>query len=88
MTCSSDKAGGSVTPNLNVNAVSRRLGPVSGDITALSAGTFDPAVVFADVDARMLGGIKLQDILQQVRISATPATATTRVTTRTPRRCR
>jgi hypothetical protein len=67
VTFSSDKAGGSVTPNLNVDAVSRHLGPASGDVGDLSAGNFDPAKVFGDVDARMLGGIKLQDILKQVQ---------------------
>ena len=64
---SSDKAGGSVTPNLNINALSRHLGPVSGNIPDLSDGHFDPADVFGDVDAKMLGGIKLQDILSAVK---------------------
>ena len=64
---SSDKAGGSVTPNLKINGLSRHLGPVSGNIPDLSDGHFHPEDVFRDVDARMLGGIKLQDILGNVK---------------------
>ncbi|MGH9187514.1 MAG: hypothetical protein ACRD0U_17140, partial [Acidimicrobiales bacterium] len=63
---STDKSGGSFTPNLFVDGLSRELGPVSGDLGLMRAGRFDPASVFTSVDARLLGGIHLSDILQTV----------------------
>ncbi|MDT4921118.1 MAG: hypothetical protein QOI15_2020 [Pseudonocardiales bacterium] len=62
----SDKSGGSLTPNLSIDGYSRELGPASGDIDALAGGSYNPADVFAGVDAKLLGGIKLQDILSTV----------------------
>ena len=59
----SDKAGGALTPNLSINGYSREIGPASGQVDSLADGSFDPQEVFAGVDAKLLGGIKLQDIL-------------------------
>ncbi len=63
---SAAKGGGSLTPNLHVDGLSREIGPVSGDVDQLAAGTFDPKAVFDGVEAKLLGGLELSTILKQV----------------------
>jgi hypothetical protein len=61
---SADKAGGLVTPNLDVTSLSRLLGAVGGDPAKIALGNFDPADFFKAGAARLLGGIDLADIIQ------------------------
>ena len=65
-----DKSGGAITPNLGVDGISREIGPLSagktGSLHNLALGTFDPEDVFHGVDAKLLGGIPLQAILNSV----------------------
>ncbi len=59
-------SGGAVTPNVAVDGRSREIGPAPGDLSELRAGTFNPQNVFKGVNARLLGGLQLQAILEQV----------------------
>lgn len=61
-----DKAGGLSTPNLDMTGLSQHLGPVASNLNDLAAGNFDPAAFFNRLDARLLGGITLKDIVQAV----------------------
>lgn len=61
-----DKAGGLSTPNLDMTGLSQHLGPVASELTDLAAGNFDPAAFFSRLDAQLLGGITLKDIVQLV----------------------
>jgi hypothetical protein len=59
-----DKAGGLVTPSLDVTSLSRILGAVGGDPTKIALGDFDPADFFKAGAAKLLGGIDLADIIK------------------------
>lgn len=60
-----DKSGGLVTPNLNISGLSQILGPVAGSLSDMAGGKFDPTQFF-DASAKILGGITLQDIIQEI----------------------
>jgi hypothetical protein len=65
-----DKAGGLVTPNLDVTSLSRLLGAVGGDPAKTALGEFDPADFFKAGVAKLLGGIDLADIIKAVNFAA------------------
>ncbi len=60
-----DKAGGMATPNLDISGLSRHLGPVGGNLEKLAQGTFNPADFFR-TDAKLLGGIILEEIIADI----------------------
>lgn len=63
-----DKIGGIAIPNLDVGALSRTFGPLSGSvdaITDMATGAFDPKAFFPD-SATLLGGIKLKDVIDKI----------------------
>jgi hypothetical protein len=63
-----DKVGGIAIPNLEVGALSRTFGPLSGSIdaiTEMATGAFDPQDFFPD-SATLLGGIKLKDVIDKI----------------------
>ncbi len=62
---STDAAGGIAAPNLSIAALSRALGPVGGVLDNLRKGKFDPKTFF-DPAAKLLGSLKLGDILKVV----------------------
>jgi hypothetical protein len=59
---------GPLTPAMSVVALSRTLGPVGGDLNTLKAGTYDAAEMFrqAATTPRIMGGVKLSDIIPAV----------------------
>ncbi|GAB3765005.1 hypothetical protein [Microlunatus parietis] len=66
-----DKVGGVALPDLQVGALSRTFGPLSGSVGAISDlanGTFDPKDFFPE-SAQLLGGIKLRDIIQSLPLA-------------------
>ncbi len=64
---SADKAGGLLTPTMNITGLSRILGPVAGDLGNMVAGKFNPADVFQDaLNAKLLGDISLKDVISSV----------------------
>ena len=67
-----DRAGGLVNPDMSIAGLSRKLGPVgnSGPLAGLPT-QFDPSTFFKD--AKILGGIKLSDIIQAVANFASEA---------------
>ncbi len=56
-------SGGVMTPNLKVTGLSRSLGPIAGPPGQIASGLFNPADIFKDVEAKILGGVNLIDIL-------------------------
>lgn len=63
-----DRVGGIAIPNLDVGALSRTFGPLSGSvdaITEMATGAFDPQDFFPD-SATLLGGIKLKDVIAKI----------------------
>jgi hypothetical protein len=60
-------SGAVITPNLVLSGLSRSLGPIAGDVNNILGGTFDPTSVFAGaLNATILGGVKLIDLIQAV----------------------
>jgi len=62
-----DRAGGVATPNLQIRGLSRELGAVGDDGPDLRAGTFDPAAFFQGAAPKLLGGLRLVDILEKAQ---------------------
>lgn len=67
----SDKTGGILTPNLNITALSKTLGPIGGNFNGalppMSKNTMDPGDFFGDMGnllPKLFGSIKLTDILK------------------------
>ncbi len=60
-----DQSGGLATPDLNIQGLSRKFGPVGGVLEDLAGGTFDPTEFFSDT-AKILGSILLRDIIKAV----------------------
>ena len=62
-------SGGVLTPNLQLDGISRSLGPVA-DLDNIFKGTFNPNSVFAglsdDLQARILGGVLLSELIAPV----------------------
>jgi hypothetical protein len=58
-----DQAGGIVRPDLSVRGFSRDMGPIAGDLTKITAGTFDPKTAFGALDAKLFGSLPISDIL-------------------------
>lgn len=66
-----DRAGGFVSPNLTVKALSRSLGAVGDDgsaATGLTAGRFDPAVFLEGALPKLFGLFSLIDLLEALGI--------------------
>jgi hypothetical protein len=62
-----DRSGGLVTPNMQMTALSRLLGPVAGNAATVSGGNFDPQDFFAALGGALLfGTIPLTEVLQAV----------------------
>ncbi len=67
----SDSVGGVAVPDLDIGALSRSFGPLSGTpdaIKALQQGTFDPADFFPD-SANLLGDISLADLIAPLTLA-------------------
>ncbi len=61
-----DRSGGFVTPSLNVKALSRLTGPISGDVEKAvnGAADFNPGQFFEGISAKLFGLIELPDLLR------------------------
>ena len=60
-----DRSGGLAKPNMNINGLSRVIGPVSG-VDDIALGNFKPKDVFNLAGANLLGVIKLSDLLDDI----------------------
>lgn len=72
----SDKVGGFVAPDLDVTALSRKIGPVSGtvdSIASIAKGDFHPEEFFAGLaDARLFGMFPLTDVIDKADLGGAP----------------
>jgi hypothetical protein len=82
-----DRAGGVISPDLQIRGLSRALGVAAGDPQALRNGSFDPTSFFAGpASPKLLGGISLLDVIVPASIpvnSVAPPSALAIVTRRT-----
>ncbi|PGV73201.1 hypothetical protein [Bacillus thuringiensis] len=62
-----EKSGGIVKPDMSIKGLSRTFGPVANDFVT---GQFDPKQIFDQ--AKLLGGILLRNIIDEVKISDFP----------------
>lgn len=62
----SAQAGALALPNFEVTGYSRDRGPVAGSIVSAAKEIFKPEDIFAAIEARILGGINLKDILESL----------------------
>jgi hypothetical protein len=56
-----DQAGGISTPDLTVTGISRKLGPVAGDLDTVVSGTFDPTKYLPE--AKLFGVVNVTDLV-------------------------
>ena len=61
-----NRSGGFVQPNLAPTGLSRKKGPVSGDITQVAAGNFNPSDFFSQLAPLLFGCIPLDKIIAAV----------------------
>jgi hypothetical protein len=66
-----DKAGGLAAPRMDLTGISQDMGPVAGKLEDLVSGKFTPGDFFK-VDAKLLGGIRLQDIIPELPLPTPP----------------
>jgi hypothetical protein len=59
----SSKSGGFIAPSLDISGLSRRVGPVAGDLTMIASNTFDPASFLASLNAKIFGVFDLKDVI-------------------------
>jgi len=82
-----DKAGGMITPSINISGLSRISGLVGAQtglndsdlatyLGSVASGQFNPSDFFGLASAKILGGITLSDILNSGSISQAPAIST------------
>jgi hypothetical protein len=62
----SSKSGGFVAPSLDITGLSRRVGPVAGDLTMIAANTFDPTSFLSGLNAKLFGVFDLKDVISTV----------------------
>jgi hypothetical protein len=67
----SDQAGGFATPNMNISTLTRKLGPIAGDVANALTDAFDPKDFFKDVTAQLFGAFNLVDLLVSTLADAT-----------------
>ncbi|MEA3365808.1 MAG: hypothetical protein U9Q79_09235, partial [Candidatus Hydrogenedentes bacterium] len=61
-----DKSGGLASPDMSIGGLSKKFGPIAGDLEELAKGTFDPAKFFEGASAKILGVVDLAEILQKI----------------------
>lgn len=61
----SDALGGLVSPAMVIQGLSRKMGPVD-DLTNVAKDKFNPAQFFGNADPKILGGIRLLDLLSAI----------------------
>ncbi|HEX7480627.1 MAG TPA: hypothetical protein VF331_22695, partial [Polyangiales bacterium] len=62
----SSKSGGFVAPSLDISGLSRRVGPVAGDLGMIASNTFDPSSFLASLNAKLFGVFDLKDVITAV----------------------
>lgn len=72
-----DSAGGVVTPDIQIGGLSRKRGPIAGKAGDAAMEKFDPKAMFGALDASILGGVRLADVLAPLNGAANPGQAVT-----------
>lgn len=61
-----ERSGGIVTPGLIMDGLSRKFGPVAGDLVQVARERFDVSQMLADLDVNLLGGVRLSDVVKNL----------------------
>lgn len=61
-----ERSGGIVTPGLIMDGLSRKFGPVAGDLVQVARERFDVSQMLADLDVNLLGGVRLSDVVKSL----------------------
>ncbi|MFI5474534.1 hypothetical protein ACIA6D_30380 [Streptomyces cacaoi] len=61
-----ERSGGIVTPGLIMDGLSRKFGPVAGDLAQVARERFDVSQMLADLDVNLLGGVRLSDVVKNL----------------------
>ena len=64
---SAERGGGIATPNMSITSLSRKHGPLAGDVAQAAANTFDPTKFFpkgAPDAGKLFGSFSLEDIIK------------------------
>ncbi|MEA2827509.1 MAG: hypothetical protein QOG43_1948 [Actinomycetota bacterium] len=77
MEFSADKAGGFATPNMAVTSLTRKMGPVAGDVGDAVTGTFKPTAYFPAKTAFLFNTFDLMDLLAAGPLGQKAPTMTT-----------
>ncbi|MFI5305786.1 MAG: hypothetical protein ACHQ53_00460 [Polyangiales bacterium] len=59
----SSKSGGFIAPSLDITGLSRKVGPVAGDLTMIASNTFDPTSFLSGLNAKLFGVFDLKDVI-------------------------
>jgi hypothetical protein len=65
---STERTGGLVAPDLTISGLSRSMGPIGGAASDIVGGAFNPSTIFG-AGVKLLGGIKLSDIVNNLEVS-------------------
>jgi hypothetical protein len=68
----SEKSGGFMAPNLSITGLSRKRGPVGGNLDKFGNGEFKPKEFFDKIDAKIFGVFQLGDILTELGVDNAP----------------
>ena len=60
---SAEQAGGFATPNLDITTLTRKLGPLGGEVSRALTDNFDPSAVFGKGLAKIFGSFDLADLI-------------------------
>ncbi|MFF0598793.1 hypothetical protein [Streptomyces antibioticus] len=61
-----ERSGGIVTPGLVLDGLSRKYGPVAGDLAQAARERFDVSQMLSDLDVDLLGGVRLSDVVRNL----------------------
>ena len=66
LSAKTDRTGGLATPSMKISGLSRKIGPVAGDLNTIQGFAFDPKQFFQGASAYLFGVIPLADVVAKL----------------------